>query len=121
MVLFRFPSNKLFEISDRKIISSFKDRVTSQPGDDVTLLSPSDYEEADTCFFLHVNDMAWKGLTKVMICTVDTYVLNLEISLFDDLRLNELWMDFGSGEHRCFLPNHEMTRDPSKFAGFLWL
>ena len=73
------------------------------------LLSPTDHEEADTRLFLHVKDMARKGFSSVMIRTVDTDVLLLSISLYDDLDLDQLWIDFGSGKQRCFLPIHEMV------------
>ena len=52
-----------------------------------------------------------------MIRTVDTDVLNLALSLFKQLELKKLWMDFGSGMQRCFLPIHEMILDPAKVAG----
>ena len=70
--------------------------MTSVPGEDLTLISPTDHEEADTRVFLHVNDMSHKRVTSVMIRTVDTDVLNLALSLFKNLKLEKLWMDFGS-------------------------
>ena len=115
--LFRFLSMEIFKLSDGEIISAYDDNVTSTADEDCSLLSPSDHEEADTRLFLHVNDMARKGLTRVMIRTVDTDVLMLSISLFDDLKLCELWIDFGSGKHRCYLPIHEMMLDPVKRVG----
>ena len=44
-----------------------------------------------------------------MIRTVDTDVFLLSISLYDDLNLEQLWIDFGSGKQRCFLPIHDMV------------
>ena len=46
-----------------------------------------------------------------------TDVLMLSISLFDNLQLDELWIDFGSGKQRCYLPIHEMILDPVKRVG----
>ena len=51
-------------------------------------LSPPDHEEADTRLLLHVKDMERKGLSRVMIRTVDTDVFLLKISLYDDLDLD---------------------------------
>ena len=51
-----------------------------------------------------------------MIRTVDTDVFLLSISLYDDLNLEKLWIDFGSGKQRCFLPIHDMVLDPTKRA-----
>ena len=74
----------------------------------MSFLCPTNEEEADTRVFLHVRDMAAKGFHRVMIRTMDTDLLILAISLFEDLGLEQLWMDFGSGKHRVFLPIHEM-------------
>ena len=41
-------------------------------------------------------DPPTKRLISVMIRTVDTDVLNLALSLFKNLKLEKLWMDFGS-------------------------
>ena len=53
----------------------------------------------------------------MMIRTVDTDVLLLSISHLDDLDLEQLWIDFGSGKQPCFLPIHEMVLDPLKPGG----
>ena len=53
----------------------------------------------------------------MIIQTVDTDVLMLSISLFDDLKPHELWVDFGSGEHGCYLPIHEMILDLVRRTG----
>ena len=52
-----------------------------------------------------------------MIRTVDTDVLVLAISLFNDFGVTQLWIDFGSGKHRIFLPIHEMCIDEIKRMG----
>ena len=52
-----------------------------------------------------------------MIRTVDTDVFLLSISLYDDLNLEQFWIDFGSGKQRCFLPIHDMVLDPTKRVG----
>ena len=43
----------------------------------------------------------------------------LSISLYDDLDLEQLWIDFGSGKQRCILPIHLMVLNPLKLDG-LW-
>ena len=45
---FRFLSETLFQVSDGEIISAFDDTVTSVHDADVTLMNPTDHEEADT-------------------------------------------------------------------------
>ena len=98
-------------------LSAFNDTVTSVPGSDVTLLAPTNHEEADTRVFLHTNDMSQKGFASVMIRTVDTDVLNLALSFCKKLQLEKLWVDFGTGKQRCFLPVHEMVLNPAKVDG----
>ena len=79
-------------------VSAFDGIVTCQQNDNVEFMSPTDHEEADTRVFLHVNDMSRKGITRVMIRTVDTDVFLLAISRYDRLNLAQLWIDFGSGK-----------------------
>ena len=58
-----------------------------------------------------------KDSSSVMIRTVDTDVLNLALGLFKNLKLQKLWIDFGSGKQRCFLPIHKIELDPLKLEG----
>ena len=53
----------------------------------------------------------------MMIRKVDTDMFLLSISLYDDLDLEQLWIDFGSGKQRCILPIHLMVLDPLKRYG----
>ncbi len=115
--LFKFLSLEISELCNGAIISAFDITVTSASTKDITLISPTDHEEADTRLFLHVKDMGTEGHKRVMIRTVDTDVLMLSISLYDDLKLEQLWIDFGSGKQRCYLPIHDMILDPVKRAG----
>ena len=41
-----------------------------------------------------------------MIKTVDTDVVVLAVALFPELNLNELWIDFGSGQNQSYFPVH---------------
>ena len=70
-------------ISTNQMVSSF--------------ISPCNHEEADTRNNKHVNDMSVQGYPKIIICTMDTDVLVLAVSVFACLKdqLRELWVDFG--------------------------
>lgn len=70
---------KLFQ--NGTIISASDASVTSLSYEDVTLLCPTDHEEAHTRLLVHVNDIGHKGL-KSVIRTVNTDVLNLALSFF---------------------------------------
>lgn len=61
-----------------------------------SFILPCNHEEADTRN-KHVNDMPVQGYPKVIICTMDTDVLVLAVSVFACLQdqLRELWVDFG--------------------------
>ena len=77
---------------------------------DVQFLSPCNHEETDTRVFLHVKDMTRNSYKKFTIRTVDTDVLILAISFFHELKVDvdELWVDFGAGNKRCFFRVHEI-------------
>ena len=70
-------------ISTNQMVSSF--------------ISPCNHEEADTRNNKNVNDMSVQGYPKIIICTMDTDVLVLAVSVFACLKdqLRELWVDFG--------------------------
>ena len=114
---FKYLSLKLSTLSDSKIICAYDDTVANKYDDDVTFLTPSDHEEADTRVFLHVKDITRKGLKNDMIHTVDTDVLILAISLYQSLGTDNLWVDFGSGKNRSIIPLHDVVLDPIKRKG----
>ena len=76
---------------------------------DLSNLTPCNHEEADTRVFLHVKDMTQQGHTKMVIRTVDTDVLVLAVSVYEQLQeeMGELWVDFGAGKNTKFFPIHE--------------
>ena len=70
-------------------------------------ISPSNHEEADTRLFVHVKSLSNLGHQRVTIKTVDTDVIVIAISLFRQLGLMQLWIEFGTGKDRRWLPIHE--------------
>ena len=73
---------------------------------DLSNLSPCKHEEADTRLLLHAADAAKSGFQKIMIRTVDTDVVVIAISAFQDLEVTELWVAFGTGKHLRYVPVH---------------
>ena len=71
-------------------------------------LSPCNHEEADTRMFLHVAH-ASKQFSNILIKTVDTDVVVLAISLFTQLNISRLWIEFGVGKSTRFIPIHEVV------------
>ena len=115
--LFRFLSTEIHKHSHGEIISAFNNTITNNIEEVMLFLCHTNQEEADTHVFLHVKEMAVKGFHKVMIRTVDTDLVILVISMFEDLGLEQLWLDFGSGKQRMFLPIHEMHLEEIKRLG----
>ena len=101
--LFRYMSECIHACeTGRKVIISTKDEtIVSTQNDvrDVEYLQPCSHEEADTGILLHVAHCARQGLRKLVIRTVDTYVVVLAIGHSPALRLDELWLRFGIGTH----------------------
>ena len=67
-------------------------------------LAPCDHEEADTRLFLHARHCAQNGHKKVVIRSVNTYVVVLAIANFHTLFLDELWIAYGVKKHYRVLP-----------------
>ncbi len=70
-------------------------------------LAPCNHEEADTRMFVHIKHAANRGHRKVTLRTVDTDVVVLSLSFFSELGVEELWIEFGVGKLRRWLPIHE--------------
>ena len=70
----------------------------------------------DTRLFLHVKDAVQNGFENVMIRTVDTDVLILS-TLYNSLNAQTLWVDFGMGKNRCYIPVHDIVLDPIRRKG----
>ena len=69
-------------------------------------LSPCNHEEADTRLFVHVNDAVSNGYRKVMIIANDADVVVIALSIFHSIDVDELWIEYGTGTSRRWLPIH---------------
>ena len=76
-----------------------EDVVTNQPSLNSlhNQLSPCNHEEADTRLILHVLNGSFCGFKKISIVTVDT-------------DLDELWIEFGVGKNKRYLPNNNYAK-----------
>ena len=73
---------------------------------DMKTLDPCNHTEADTltCIFLHLAHAAYQGHKKAFVRTVDSDIVVLALSLFENVRLAELWIWFSTGKiyrHFC--------------------
>ena len=92
--------------SEKVIVCTRESGVVSNMPLDTSRLHPCNQEEADTRLFIHVMDASVNGSKKIMIITVDTDVVVIAIYVFFSLDVQELWIEFGSGMNRRWLPVH---------------
>ena len=83
--------------------------LCNPPPGDVSSLSPCNHEEADRRMMVHVADAVQKGLTKVLLRTVDTDVVVIAIAVSQPLNISELWIALGVGKNMRFLLVHEIA------------
>ena len=118
--LFRYMSDCIQACeTGRKVIMSTKDETifsTQNYVRDVEYLQPCSREEADTRILLHVAHCARQGLRKLVIRTVDTYVVVLAIGHSPALRLDELWVSFGVGTHFRQIAIQEIVKNINEKA-----
>jgi len=78
---------------------------------DTSALAPCNHEEADTHIMLHAAHAAHSGHKKILICTVDTDVVVLAVTLARTLNEEtQVWVSFGMGNNFRFLATHEIAR-----------
>ena len=89
---------------------------------DITDITPSDHEEADSRIYLHCLHASNIGLKNIMIVTVDSDVVVLAVHLFVKLNLEYLWVKFGVGKHIKFIAVHEIVSalTPQYCSGILF-
>jgi hypothetical protein len=111
--LFELLSQQVVTITSPKVvIATLGSAAISNRGEEVTALSNCTHEEADSRIFVHAMHATSQGYHKIMVRTVDTDVLVIAVGCWSTLKehgLQELWMDFGSGTNRKYLPAHEIS------------
>ena len=75
-------------------------------------MTPYNHEEPDTRIFVHLKKLVLKGHKVGLLDTVDTDVVVIAISCFSELSqlgLEKLWIEFGVGISRRWIPIHDLT------------
>lgn len=116
--LFSFVSGVLydsFQLADKELLITKGDDVLRKPPLlDTSALAPCNHEEADTRIMLHAAHAAHSGHKKILICTVDTDVVVLAVTLARTLNEEtEVWVSFGTGNNFRFSAAHEIARSGS--------
>ena len=106
---------KLFELiadcvvaqfTEPAVIATKGDNVVSNKGIHSTGLQPCNHKKADIRILLHARNAVLSEFKKVMIVANDTDVVVVSLYAFFDLRIDKLWIEYGSGKHQCWLPIH---------------
>ena len=79
------------------IISTIGNSAITNGNYDLSFITLSNHDEADTRTLLHAKDASQSGMKRVLICKVDTDAVAISIRLFGQLRLLELWLAIGTG------------------------
>ena len=107
--LFTMISQKASSLSTPIVVATVSEGiVTSEPSLNSlhNQLSPCNHEEAHTCLILHI----LKGSSKNSIVSVDTDVVVISFYHFFLLDLDELWIEFGVGKNKRYLPIHDYAK-----------
>ena len=109
-------------ISDRIVDEEFPGLVIVTRDDEVLSFAACDleglmsctHEEADTRMFVHASYEAEHGMNKILLRTVDTYVVVIRISMAQHIGCDCLWLAFGTGTtFRSYLYYSPKERLPS--------
>ena len=108
--LFRLIADLLLETSGNiTLVGTKGEGIVTKHDVDRNALSPCNKEEADTRIFLHVKDQA-RVYRKIKVVTVDSDVVVIATFVFSSLQrdqqLQELWIEFGSGKNKKWIPIH---------------
>ena len=94
-----------------QLFVTYDDGVMCNSDINIDSIAPCSHEEADTRLVLHCLHASNNGCKKVAIRTVDTDVVVLAIAFFDSLRLDELWIHFGTGKNVRYIPIHDIAKE----------
>ena len=112
--LFQYLSDELVASTadaTYQLFTTKADLILGNRADDhIHEMSPCQQEEADTRMMLHLHHAADHGHAKAYLRTVDTDVVIIAISQFQEIGLSELWIGFGSGKTFREIPIHIISQ-----------
>ena len=111
--LFHLLANDLMQDTyDNKIVvCTQNEQVLASSGNlSISDIAPCTHEEADNRIMLHVKHAVANSHTKVTIKTVDSDVVVIALSWYRHIsNIKELWIEFGTGKHRRYIPIHKLS------------
>ena len=99
----------LSHVSTKVICTKLK-TVTSNSDDNLDSLHPCNHEEADNTIFVYLNRALSMGLKRVLIKCNDADVVVIAIAQYQDLGIDELWVEFGVGRKKRWLTIHTYAK-----------
>ena len=100
-----------YKKEDKTLVTTLADSaVSNNIAFNNTNLSPSTHEEADYRMIHHISDMTRYGCRKIKVLTIDTDVVIICLAYYHLINnLNELWLMFGRGKSKRFIPIHTIA------------
>ena len=97
--LFNYLTDEIVHVNhnNKLVVATHDENVVSSPQYDSRHITPCSHEEADVKMMVHVADISYQGLKKIMLRTVDTDVLVLAVAIYPQIAVDELWIAFGAG------------------------
>ena len=96
----------LFKNHQKTLIVTKNELALCNQEKDISNLMPCCKEEADDRIFVHAKEQSRMGFKKLLIVTVDCDIVVIALNAYWDLDINELWVEFGKGKDRRWLPIH---------------
>ena len=102
-------------LKQKKMMAAYNKGIYSSDGTEPATLSPCNHEEGDYRALLDCENMSKAGVIEnmSMIFTLDTNVIVIDTSVFSELSLLELWIEFGKTANRKYIPIHEIPKSLS--------
>ena len=96
----------LFRNQQKVLLITRQQTVLSNRAVDLQRLQPCCKEKKDYRIFLHAMEQSQLEFKRLMVVTVDTDVMVIDLHAHWNLNETELWIEFGTGKDRRWLPVH---------------
>ena len=97
-------------LKQRKMVTTYNEGIYSSDSTKLVTVSPCNHEEGNYRALLHCKDMSKEGVNQAMIFTPDTNVVVIDTSVFSELNLLELWIEFGKTANKKYIPSNEIVK-----------
>ncbi len=100
---------EMHDVPGKTVVATLSEGVVYSGVVNQDNLVPCNHEEVDTTMFVHLKSAVESGHSKVSIRTVDTDVVVIALAMFQSLTVEELWVEFGTGKNKRWLPIHDYS------------